>query len=157
MGGRAVCRREVEGGSPLSAQLRVVSRAQAQGVNFVAVWKVRRHTSAPRSGTVLLTPSAKLYIYHQEHLNSMSSPLHPPSLHRPCAALSLQPRQAHRGKGRCAEKTVTSPLFSAGRKEGFMAIPTGISAGIFVGLQKLEFTALAIPGQNVEPMRTQVS
>lgn len=45
MGGRAVCRREVEGGSPLSAQLHVVSGAQEQGFNFIAVWKVRRRTS----------------------------------------------------------------------------------------------------------------
>lgn len=112
-------------------------------------------TSAPRSGTVLLTPLAKLYICHQEHLDSMSSPSPPP--HHPCAALSPQPGQTHRRKGRCAENTVTSPLFSAVRKEGFMAIPNGISAGVLVGLQKLEFTALAIPGQNVELMRTQVS
>lgn len=151
----------MEGGSPLSAQLHVVSGAQEQGFNFIAVWKVRRRTSQHMSHlgptfrdcaadtlgkAVHLSPRA-----FRQHVLTLPPP------HHPCAALSPQPGQTHRRKGRCAENTVTSPLFSAVRKEGFMAIPTGISAGVLVGLQKLEFTALAIPGQNVEPMRTQVS
>ena len=55
----------------------------------------------------------------------------------------------------CGEHGHLAPIQCGQERGGFVVIPMKISAGVFVGLQKLEFTALAIPGQNREPMSTQ--